>query len=90
VNADSATGFHAAIAAVDRLCARVYLGLREGRLVADDVVELACELLDWGHGGDAVREVVERAPGQVPPAEMVELAVRILDEAGFTPSFETP
>jgi len=73
---------------IDRLCARVYLGLSEGRLVADDVVELACELLDWGHGGQAVREAVERDPGQVSLSELAGSAARILAEAGFEPGFD--
>jgi hypothetical protein len=73
---------------IDRLCAHVYLGLREGRLVADDVIELACELLDCGHGGQAVREAVERDPRQVSPSELAGLATRILDEAGFEPGLD--
>ena len=87
VNTDPAAGSRAAMPGIDRLCARVYLGLREARLVADDVVELACELLDCGHGGQAVREAVERDPGQVSPSELDGLAAGILDEAGFEPGF---
>ena len=83
-----AAGSRAAMPVIDRLCARVYLGLREGRLVADDVVELACELLDWGHGGQAVREAVERDPGQVSPSELAGLAAGVLGEAGFEPGFD--
>lgn len=73
---------------IDRLCTRVYRGLREGYLVSDDVVKLACELLDLGHGGQAVREAVERAPEQVSPEELAESAAQILNEAGFDAGFE--
>ena len=73
---------------IDRLCARVHRALREDRLVSDDVVELACALMDQGHGGQAVREAVERTPAQVSPEEPAESAARILDEAGYDPGFE--
>jgi hypothetical protein len=73
---------------IDRLSARVYLGLRSGLLASDDVVELACALLDWCHNGEAVREVVERHPAQVPAREMAELAARILEECCFDPGFD--
>ncbi|MFG1807417.1 hypothetical protein [Streptomyces sp. NPDC049040] len=66
---------------------RVHLGLREGDLDPQDVVALACELLDRCLDTDAVREVVERDPAQVPPAEMTALARRLLDAAGFEPGF---
>jgi hypothetical protein len=85
---DPAAGTRAAMPVIDRLCARVYLGLREGRLVAEDVVELACALLEWGHGGQSVRDAVERDPGQVPPSELAGLAAGILEEAGFEPGFD--
>ncbi|SNX88609.1 hypothetical protein SAMN06272735_9080 [Streptomyces sp. TLI_55] len=67
---------------------KVYLGLREGDLDAQDVVALACELLDWFHDTDAVLEVVERNPAEVSPAEMTALARRMLDEVGFDPGFD--
>lgn len=92
VNSNPATGAGSQAATtsaqtIDRLCARVHLGLREGRPAAGDVVELACELLDQGHGGNAVREAVERIPGQVSPSELADSAARILEEAGFDPGF---
>ncbi|MFR9793486.1 hypothetical protein ACL07V_33240 [Streptomyces sp. MB22_4] len=67
---------------------RVYLGLREGDLDPQDVVALACELLDRFHHTDAIVEVVERRPAEVPPAEMTALARRILDDTGFDPGFD--
>ncbi|MET8330227.1 hypothetical protein [Streptomyces sp. NPDC005181] len=70
------------------MSARVYVGLREGRLAAQDVVDLACELMDQGHGSDAVREVVERHPAQVTPQEMAGLAGRILAQTCFDPGFD--
>lgn len=70
------------------LGARVFVGLREGRVAASAVVELACELMDWGHGGAAVREVVERVPGEVSASEWAELGARVLGEASFEPGFE--
>lgn len=73
---------------VDQFCRRVFVELREGRLKADSVVELACELLDWGHGGSAVREVVECVPAQVSAQELAGLAARLLDEAAFEPGFD--
>jgi len=73
---------------IDRLSARVYLGLRSGLLASDDVVKLACALLDWCHNGEAVREVVERHPAQVSAREMAELAARVLEECGFDPGFD--
>ncbi|MFD4955596.1 hypothetical protein [Streptomyces sp. NPDC058451] len=73
---------------IDRLCTRVYLGLREHQLAPQDVVELACELLDWGHSWEAAREVVERDPAQVPAPEMADLARRILEKTGFDPGFD--
>ncbi|MBR7836116.1 hypothetical protein KDL01_22760 [Actinospica durhamensis] len=73
---------------IDLLCARVFLGLREDRLGTDDVVELACALMDSGHGGDAVREAVERDPRQVSPAELAASAAGILAEAGYEPGFD--
>ncbi|NEC92311.1 hypothetical protein G3I71_42605 [Streptomyces sp. SID12501] len=72
----------------EQLKRRVYLGLREGNLDPQDVVVLACELLDWFHYTDAVLEVVERNPAEVPQAEMTALARRILDDAGFDPGFD--
>lgn len=47
---------------VDRSSARAYVGLREGRLTARDVIELSCELMDQGREFDAAREAVERHP----------------------------
>ncbi len=73
---------------IDLLCARVFLGLREDRLGAEDVVELACALMDFGHGGDAVREAVERDPRLVSSAELAASAARILAEAAFEPGFD--
>lgn len=70
------------------LCARVFVGLREGRLGAEPVVELACELMEWGLGGAAVREVVERVPGELSAIELAELGARVLDEAAFEPGFD--
>ncbi|WP_157436614.1 hypothetical protein [Actinospica robiniae] len=72
----------------DLLCRRVFTALREGRLEADPVVELACELLDWGHYGSAVREVVERVPAGLAAGELAGLAARLLDEAAFEPGFD--
>ena len=72
----------------EQLERRVYLGLREDNLDPLEVVALACELLDWFHCTDAVLEVVERNPAEVPPAEMAALARRILDDAGFEPGFD--
>ncbi|MFF5303255.1 hypothetical protein ACFY5F_28150 [Streptomyces sp. NPDC013161] len=74
--------------AAEQLTRRVYLGLREDSLNPQDVVALACELLDWFHCTDAILEVVERNPAEVPPAEMTALAQRILDDAGFDPGFD--
>jgi hypothetical protein len=87
VNTDLPINSHAALQLIDRMCAQVYLGLRFGRIVPGDVVELACELLDWGHYGEAVREVVERDPARVSVQGMTELAKRILKETGFHPDF---
>ncbi|MFE7234961.1 hypothetical protein ACWCRF_19580 [Streptomyces sp. NPDC002405] len=88
MDAEPAIDAGTAMQRIDRLCTRVCLGLREDSLVFQDVVELACELLDWGHFGEAVREVVERDPAQVPAPEMADLARRILEETGFDPGFE--
>ena len=74
--------------AIEQLERRVYLGLREDDLDPRDVVDLACGLLDWFHCTDAVLEVVERNPAEMPPAEMTLLARRMLDDAGFDPGFE--
>ena len=67
---------------------KVYLGLREDDLDPQDVVALACELLDWFHYTDAILEVVERNPAEVTPAQMTDLARRILDDVGFDPGFD--
>jgi hypothetical protein len=75
----------------EAMYARVYLGLREGRLVADDVVTLACYLVDWSVNvcdDPAVTEVVERDPATVPPEEMAVLAQRILDSTDFEPGLD--
>ncbi|WP_327286840.1 hypothetical protein [Streptomyces sp. NBC_01198] len=72
----------------EQLKRRVYLGLREGNLDPQDVVALACELLDWSRCTEAVLEVVERNPAEVPRAEMTALARRVLDDAGFDPGFD--
>ncbi|MFI5680185.1 hypothetical protein [Streptomyces cellulosae] len=72
----------------EQLKRRVCLGLCEGDLDPQDVVALACELLDWFHCTDAVLEVVERNPAEVPQAEMTDLARRILHDAGFDPGFD--
>lgn len=77
-----------ALEKIDQLCRRVFLGLREGRLEADSVVELACELLDWGRSGSAVREVVERVPAELSAEELAGLAARLLDEAAFSPGLD--
>lgn len=66
----------------------VYLGLREGDLDPQQVVAIACELLDWFHCTDAILEVVERNPADVSPAEMAALARRILDDVDFDPGFD--
>ena len=73
---------------IEQLTRRVYLGLREDSLDPQDVVTLACELFDWFHRTDAILEVVERNPAEVPPAEMAALAQRILDDADFDPGFD--
>lgn len=88
MDADPVIDTTAAMRLIDDLCVRVYLGLREDCLHSREVVELACELLDWGHFGEAVREVVERDPAQVPALEMAGLARRILQETGFDPGFD--
>ncbi|MEU9448672.1 hypothetical protein [Streptomyces sp. NPDC048277] len=75
-------------AVVEELKRRVYLGLREDNLDPQQVVALACELLDWFHSTDAILEVVERNPAEVPPAEMTALASRILEDVGFQPGFD--
>ncbi|MGW4381466.1 hypothetical protein [Kitasatospora sp. NPDC004531] len=75
-------------ATTETLGRRVYLGLREDALDPQDVVALACDLLDRFHPTAAVLEVVERNPADVPPAEMAALARRILDDAGFDPGFD--
>ncbi|MFG2802436.1 hypothetical protein [Streptomyces pseudovenezuelae] len=75
-------------AVTGQLMRRVYLGLREDNLGPQDVVALACELLDWFHCTDAVLEVVERNPAEVTPAEMTALARRVLDDVGFDPGFD--
>ncbi|MFJ3897262.1 hypothetical protein [Streptomyces sp. NPDC090083] len=75
-------------AATEQLMRRVYLGVREDSLDPQDVVALACELLGWFHHTDAVLEVVERNPAEVPQAEMTVLARRILDDMGFDPGFD--
>ena len=67
---------------------KVYLGLREDDLDPQDVVALACELLDWFHYTDAILEVVERNPAEVTPVQMTDLARRILDDVGFDPGFD--
>ncbi|MEV7394085.1 MULTISPECIES: hypothetical protein [unclassified Streptomyces] len=72
----------------EELTRRVYLGLREGDSDPQDVVALACQLLDWFHHTDAILEVVERNPAEVPQAEMTALARRILDDVGFDPGFD--
>lgn len=72
----------------EQLARRVHLGLREGNLDAQDVVALACELLDQFPCGDALLEVVERNPAEVSAAEMTTLARRILDHMGFDPGFD--
>ncbi|WP_256341143.1 hypothetical protein [Streptomyces sp. TLI_105] len=72
----------------EELGRRVYLGLREDNLDPQDVVALACELLDRFQYTDAILEVVERNPADVSPAEMTALARRILDDAGFDPGFD--
>ena len=75
----------------DAMPDRVYLGLREGPLVADDVVVLACHLLEWwadGYDDPAVTEVIERDPATVPPAEMAVLAQRILDAMEYEPGLD--
>jgi hypothetical protein len=72
----------------EQLMRRVYLGVREDSPAAQDVVALACELLDWFRRTDAILEVVERNPAKVPQAEMTALARRILDDVGFDPGFD--
>ncbi|MEW1828229.1 hypothetical protein [Streptomyces sp. NPDC088196] len=63
----------------EQLMRRVYLDLREDSLNPQDVVALACELLDWFHRTDAILEVVERNPAEVPPAEMTA-EIEILED----------
>ncbi|MGW4549272.1 hypothetical protein ACWEN4_23305 [Streptomyces violaceorubidus] len=72
----------------EQLMRRVYLGVREDRIDPQDVVALACELLDWFPYTDAILEVVERNPAEVPRAEMTALGRRILDDVGFDPGFD--
>src|SRR3954447_1172751 len=72
----------------EQLMRRVYLGVREDSLDPQDVVALACELLDWFHHTGAILEVVERNPAEVSPAEMTALARRVLDDVGFDPGFD--
>ncbi|MFF3001111.1 hypothetical protein ACFVTC_42365 [Streptomyces sp. NPDC057950] len=48
----------------------------------------SCELLDWLPCTDAIGEVVERNPAEVPREQMTALARRILDDAGFDPAFD--
>ncbi|WP_405764871.1 hypothetical protein [Streptomyces sp. NBC_01538] len=75
-------------AVTEQLMRRVYLGLREDNLDPQQVVALACELLDWFHCTGAILEVVERNPAEVSPAEMTALARRVLDDVGFDPGFD--
>jgi hypothetical protein len=75
-------------AVAEQLKRTVYLGLREGNLDPQQVVALACELLDWSFCTEAVLEVVERNPAEVSPAEMTALAWQILDDVGFDPGFD--
>jgi hypothetical protein len=82
---DSVAGYGAS---TDQLERKVYLGLREDSLDPQDVVALACELLDWFHCADAIVEVVERNPAEVSRAETTALARRILDGVGFDPGFD--
>ncbi|MYT69634.1 MULTISPECIES: hypothetical protein [unclassified Streptomyces] len=82
---DDAAGYEAD---VEQLMRRVYLGVREDSLDPQDVVALACELLDWFRHTDAVLEAVERNPADVSRAEMTVLARRILNDVGFDPGFE--
>ena len=72
---------------IDELCKRIHLELQEGRLVAQDVVELACCLLDCGYTGPAVVEVMELRPTDVSAQEMDALAGRLLETVGFDPGF---
>ncbi|WGD45247.1 hypothetical protein [Streptomyces cathayae] len=72
----------------EQLKRRIYLGLRQDNLDPQQVVALACELLDWFHRTDAVLEAVERNPAEVPRSEMTALAWRILDDVGFEPGFD--
>ncbi|MFF6835687.1 hypothetical protein ACFY84_28150 [Streptomyces sp. NPDC012438] len=73
---------------IEQLTRRVHLGLRAGDLDPQDVVALACKLLERSHDSDAVLEVVERNPAGVPAAEMTALARRVLDDVGFDPGFD--
>ncbi|WP_431681452.1 hypothetical protein [Kitasatospora sp. KL5] len=74
---------------IDALCARLHRALRgEHPLDAADVAALACELLARGGDGPAVREAVERRPGDIPPAELSGLARELLTESGFEPGFD--
>ncbi|MEH0419582.1 hypothetical protein [Streptomyces sp. B21-083] len=75
-------------AVTEPLLRRVYVGLREDNLDPRQVVALACALLDWFHCTDAILEVVERNPAEVPQPEMTALAWRILDDVGFEPGFD--
>ncbi|WP_037574713.1 hypothetical protein [Phaeacidiphilus oryzae] len=75
-------------ATIEQLMRAVYLGLRGDQIDPEQVVALACELMDCGHGTDAVLEIVERPPADVSPAEMTALAWRILDDSGFEPGFD--
>ncbi|WP_235437734.1 hypothetical protein [Kitasatospora griseola] len=73
---------------VEQLKREVHLGLRADDLDPQQVVTLACALLDRFPRADAVLEVVERNPAEVSPPEMAALARRMLDEVGFEPGFD--
>lgn len=72
----------------EQLQQRVYLGLRTGDLDPQDLVALACDLLDWFPCTDAVLDVVELNPAEMSPEEMADRARRILDDVGFDPGFD--
>src|SRR5437868_5307863 len=70
---------------LDMLQKRIYQGLRGGRPVRDEAVELACLLLDW-RPVPQVRELVERSPGELTDERVAELAGRLI--ADFEPGFD--
>lgn len=73
---------------LDSLCARLFTATREGFPSADDLVALACLLVDSGRLDPPVVEVMERHPGTLTPAELASLAGELLIIAPFEPGFD--